>query len=150
MNETPETPENPDTEATATEPEETNRTEQADEAEDKGGNGNAEAAKLRHQRNEARTERDEIAAKLQAAEQRLLSYAITQAGIDPRAWELSNVDDTEIRDEDGNLDAHLLIDRARQIRDEIYGSGPRPNRQQGQPSERPASTLRDAFNPRSR
>lgn len=112
--------------------------------------GNAEAAKLRHQRNEARQERDQLAEKITAAENRILTYSLEAAGLDPRLWEVSEQNLDDFRDDDGHLDIGALIERAKTIRTELGLTGPRPNPQQGQPSNSPKGTLEAAFDWRTR
>jgi len=125
-----------------------------DHAEDSDGDsdgderpGNREAAKYRRKLRDAEAERDALTAQLAAAEQAVIGYALGQAGIDPRLWALSEVNIDELRTEGGQLDTGKVIARASEIRAEVYG-GPRPNPQQGVPSQRPArSALADAFDP---
>jgi len=109
--------------------------------------GNHEAAKYRVRLRETETERDALAARLATSERSVIDHAIAAAGIDPRLWELSGIDLNELRTETGALDIAATVDRARAIRAEVYGAGPRPNPQQGTPSQRPGNSLAEAFNP---
>lgn len=119
--------------------------EQESEAPEDKGNGNREAAKLRHQRNQARTERDELAARLEAVETKLLGHALATANLDPRLWEVSEQKLDDYRDDDGHLNLTALTERAQAIKTELGLGGPRPNPQQGLPSHPPRGTLEAAF-----
>ncbi|WP_454162872.1 hypothetical protein [Gordonia iterans] len=119
--------------------------EQESEAPEDKGNGNREAAKLRHQRNQARTERDELAARLEAVETKLLGHALATANLDPRLWEVSDQNLDDYRDDDGHLNLTALTERAHAIKSELGLTGPRPNPQQGLPGAPPRGTLEAAF-----
>jgi hypothetical protein len=140
----------------ATEP--TPETEPDNAPEDDDGDGDdkgditkarAQAAKYRARLREAEQERDALSEQLEQAEQRVIGYALARVSIDRRLWELSEVDLDTLRDDSGHLDIRKVIDTAQSIRTEVYGPGPRPNPQQGSPSQAPATSgLRDAFDPK--
>lgn len=110
-----------------------------------------QAAGYRTKLREAEAERDALAGRVSAAEATIIGHAIAAAGIDPRLWELSDVDVDALRNENGILDIAATMERAQQIRTEVYGAGPRPNPQQGVPSAtRGGRGLAEAFDPRHR
>lgn len=135
---------------TADEAPQPDQTDQAADEQAESTGGNAEAAKFRHQRNEARQERDQLAEKISAVENRVLTYGLEAAGLDPRLWEVSEQNLDDFRDDDGHIDIGALIERAKTIRTELGLTGPRPNPQQGQPSNSPKGTLEAAFDWRTR
>ncbi|TXH18674.1 MAG: hypothetical protein E6R06_26145 [Mycobacterium sp.] len=116
-------------------------------ADDQEPSGNKEAAKWRTKLRAAEAERDQLRDQLAAADQNVIDHAVTDAGIDPRLWELSNVNLDELRHDTGHLDIAAVLARAKQIRTEVY-TGPKPNPQQGIPSSAsPRTGLADVFNP---
>lgn len=107
--------------------------------------GNPEAAKYRVRLRETEAERDALTARLAAAEQAVIDHATATAGIDPRLWQVSDVDLDAMRTETGTLDVAAVIARAKKIRQEIYGVA-RPVPTEGMPF-RPTVGLAEVFNP---
>ncbi len=120
--------------------EETQPTADPDDDQDEPKSPNAEAAKWRTKFRAAEQERDRLAARITGIEQTVIHHAIVAAGIDPRLWELSSIDLDELRGDDGYLDVRAVNERALDIRREVYGAGPKPNPQQGNPSRGPATS----------
>jgi bacillopeptidase F (M6 metalloprotease family) len=116
---------------------------------DSTDNGNAEAAKWRHRLRDAEAERDGLQARIDTAETAVVDYALNQAGLDVRLWRASEVVLDQLRDDSGQLDIAAVVGHAQQLKSELGLSGPRPNSQQGQPSQPPRTGLADAFDPRN-
>lgn len=120
-----------------------------DDGDDKGdiAKARAQAAKYRARLRETEQQRDALSERLSQADDHIIGYALASAGVDPRLWQVSDVDLDALRTESGHLDIAKVIAAAEDVRVQVFGPA-RPNPQQGIPSQAPArSGLRDAFNP---
>ena len=103
---------------------------------DTGGeneNRNAEAARYRKQRNEARSERDQLQHQLDAQRNAVVTAACAAAHLDERLWAAAGVDLSEL-EVDGILDAGRVSERVAEVVAEFGISTtrpPRPNPYQG-------------------
>jgi hypothetical protein len=114
---------------------------------DQDGGANAEAAKWRRRLRDTEAERDALTERITGAESAALNYALDVAGLDERLWRAAEVDVDWFRDESGALDIGEVIARAGQLKHELGIAGPRPNPQQGTPSQGRQYSLADAFDP---
>ncbi|MBS9533540.1 hypothetical protein KIH27_08055 [Mycobacterium sp. M1] len=110
-----------------------------------------QAAAYREKLRTTEADRDTLAEQVTAAEQAVIDWAITRAGIDPRLWQLSDVDLAELRTDAGTLDIDLVRTRAAQIHRECFPGGPdfgAGNR--GSDIGKGTPSLADAFKPPGR
>jgi len=121
-----------------------------DEEDDRGdiAKARAQAAKYRARLRETEQQRDALSERLSQADDHIIGYALASAGVDPRLWQVSDVDLDALRTESGHLDIAKVIAAAEDVRVQVFGPA-RPNPQQGIPSQaRPAPSLKDAFAPK--